>query len=420
MTITYIPRVTQLDSVQLDVQIEDLFKELLFNAAKHLEPGILQPILPELELLLRTWIFKYSLYNKSCTFGQEMLSLKYNTTNLSKSKLYWYYGYTIGLRYIKDRALYSLTSNVRVQNICNKIERVQIIGEIFNFLRFIQTGKYPILIDFILGLELTADKLAREDLSDLSWTRELLWHNLIEFIGTVVSLINIFGLKRKLTNALKYVWWQKHERSTGKLGSPVMTINTVCAYCSNKPVLPHVMGCSHVFCYYCLMALQRKLYFLLEQLQDMARELPPKYQMRVPIELLSGLANCLLNDTIFEIVKGLMEIQHVTEKHLYQQRLQIINKHTMEIQEMLNNTLSSEQQEIQKNNLLKRHKEEMKQTDMKLVLQLDQKVSDQQDTLEKAGVPGFFVTNKPIEVKVQMYLLDFILRLSKMDIPQVS
>ncbi|KPJ09750.1 Gonadal protein gdl [Papilio machaon] len=164
-------------------------------------------------------------------------------------------------------------------------------------------------------------------------------------------------------------------------------------------------------------ALQRKLYFLLEQLQDMARELPPKYQMRVPIELLSGLANCLLNDTIFEIVKGLMEIQHVTEKHLFQQRLQIINQHTMEIQEMMKNTVP-EQQEVQKTNLLRRHKEELKQTDMKLVLQLDQKVSDQQDTLEKAGVPGFFVTSKPIEVKVQMYLLDFILRLSKMDIPQ--
>lgn len=46
----------------------------------------------------------------------------------------------------------------------------------------------------------------------------------------------------------------------------------------------------------------------------------------MPCELLSGLANCLLNNTIFEIVKGLMEIQHVTEKHLYQQRLQIVNK----------------------------------------------------------------------------------------------
>ncbi|XP_038210846.1 gonadal protein gdl isoform X2 [Zerene cesonia] len=166
-------------------------------------------------------------------------------------------------------------------------------------------------------------------------------------------------------------------------------------------------------------ALQRKLYFLLEQLQDMARELPPKYQMRVPIELLSGLANCLLNDTVFEIVKGLMEIQHVTEKHLFQQRLQIINRHTNEIQTMINSTPKLEDQELQKHILLKRHKEELKQTDMKLVIQLDQKVSDQQDTLEKAGVPGFFVTTKPIEIKVQMYLLDFILRLSKMDIPQV-
>ncbi|XP_045446454.1 gonadal protein gdl isoform X2 [Melitaea cinxia] len=138
--------------------------------------------------------------------------------------------------------------------------------------------------------------------------------------------------------------------------------------------------------------------------------------MRVPIELLSGLANCLLNDTVFEIVKGLMEIQHVTEKHLFQQRLQIINKHTMEIQEMINTTPNPAQQEIKRNVLLKRHKEELKQTDMKLVIQLDQKVSDQQDTLEKAGVPGFFVTNKSIEIKVQMYLLDFILRLSKMDI----
>ncbi|XP_047985781.1 gonadal protein gdl [Leguminivora glycinivorella] len=163
--------------------------------------------------------------------------------------------------------------------------------------------------------------------------------------------------------------------------------------------------------------LQRKLYFLLEQLQDMARELPPKYQMRVPIELLSGLANCLLNDTVFEIVKGLMEIQHVTEKHLFQQRLQIISRHTLEIQNMVNSTPNQEELELQKAILLTKHKEEIKQTDMKLVMQLDQKVSDQQVTLEKAGVPGFFVTNKPIEVKVQMYLLDFILRLSKMDIP---
>ncbi|XP_032680829.1 gonadal protein gdl [Odontomachus brunneus] len=161
--------------------------------------------------------------------------------------------------------------------------------------------------------------------------------------------------------------------------------------------------------------LQRKLYFLVEQLQHMAGELPPKYQMRLPYELLSGLANSLLNDTIFEIVKGLMEIQHVTEKHLFQQRLQLLNQQKIESQEALSTATTDEEIMTVKAALYKKHKEELKQTDMKLVLQLDQKVSDQQSILEKAGVPGFYVTTNPMEIQVQMRLCDFIIRLSKMD-----
>lgn len=163
--------------------------------------------------------------------------------------------------------------------------------------------------------------------------------------------------------------------------------------------------------------LQRKLYFLVEQLQHMAGELPPKYQMRLPYELLSGLANSLLNDTIFEIVKGLMEIQHVTEKHLFQQRLQLLNQQKIEMQEAISTVYTEEERAAIKNVLYKKHKEELKQTDMKLVLQLDQKVSDQQSILEKAGVPGFYVTNNPMEIQVQMRLCDFIIRLSKMEVP---
>lgn len=62
-------------------------------------------------------------------------------------------------------------------------------------------------------------------------------------------------------------------------------------------------------------------------------------------------------------------------------------------------------------------KEELRVFDMNLVLQLDQKVADQQQTLEQAGVPGFYVTKNPLEIKVQMHLLDFLLRLSRMTIP---
>ncbi|XP_012273111.1 gonadal protein gdl [Orussus abietinus] len=164
--------------------------------------------------------------------------------------------------------------------------------------------------------------------------------------------------------------------------------------------------------------LQRKLYFLMEQLQHMVGELPTKYQMRLPYELLSGLANSLLNDTIFEIVKGLMEIQHVTEKHLFQQRLQLQNQQKIEVQEGLALATTDEERATIKTTLQKKHKEELKQTDMKLVLQLDQKVADQQGILEKAGVPGFYVTNNPLEIQVQMRLCDFIIRLSKMEVPK--
>lgn len=73
--------------------------------------------------------------------------------------------------------------------------------------------------------------------------------------------------------------------------------------------------------------------------------------------------------------------------------------------------------------------EETSKIDMKTILELDQivshrflsyllnnlsfvEVSDQQMTLERAGVPGFHVTNNPTEIRVQMYILEFIARLS--------
>uniref|UniRef100_A0A182J464 Uncharacterized protein n=1 Tax=Anopheles atroparvus TaxID=41427 RepID=A0A182J464_ANOAO len=148
--------------------------------------------------------------------------------------------------------------------------------------------------------------------------------------------------------------------------------------------------------------LQRKLYFFLEHLKKMHGNLPEQYQMRISYELLAGLANSLLNDTIFEIVKGLMEIQHVTEAHLMQ-----VKQWESKIQdpEELEHIVA----------LMKiKHSKNMKETDMKLVLHLDQKVKDQQSTLEKAGVPGFYVTDNAKEIKIQMYLLDFILRLSRL------
>ncbi|KAH3727977.1 hypothetical protein DPMN_053923 [Dreissena polymorpha] len=82
-----------------------------------------------------------------------------------------------------------------------------------------------------------------------------------------------------------------------------------------------------------------------------------------------------------------------------------------------NLTLTKSQIDREIETTYKRCEEEIRKKDQKIIMELDQKVMDQQSTLEKAGVPGFYVTNKPLDIRMQMYLLDFIVRLSKLEIP---
>jgi len=187
---------------------------------------------------------------------------------------------------------------------------------------------------------------------------------------------------------------------------------------------------------------QDRIYRLLEELQKMATELPSSLQQRLPNELLSGLASSIASGMIYEIIQGLTDIQQGTEKHLFHQRLEMLKKQSDEKVEFkaryretlakIASSTNGEDQEannkeggpdiIQKTKLsldheeeemLLKHAEETKDFDVNVVLSLDQKVSDQQQTLESAGVPGFYVTNKPDDIKLQMHLLDLIQRLEE-------
>jgi len=157
---------------------------------------------------------------------------------------------------------------------------------------------------------------------------------------------------------------------------------------------------------------QEKLYSLLSKLQQLSREIPAQYQQRISYDLLSSLAASLAQGTIVEIVKVLMEVQQATEKHLFQQRLQFINNQKIEKQNMI--IKNEPQDSIAAAD--EKFKEELRQHDMKLVTQLDQKLSEQQVTLERAGLPGFYVTNNPTEIQVQMYLLQFILKIGNQEV----
>ncbi|EHH20036.1 DiGeorge syndrome critical region 6 [Macaca mulatta] len=137
---------------------------------------------------------------------------------------------------------------------------------------------------------------------------------------------------------------------------------------------------------------QERHYQLLSALQSLVKELPSSFQQRLSYTTLSDLALALLDGTVFEIVQGLLEIQHLTEKSLYNQRLRLQNEHRA---------------------VEHRIREEQRAMDRKIVLELDRKVADQQSTLEKAGVAGFYVTTNPQELMLQMNLLELIRKLQQ-------
>lgn len=173
--------------------------------------------------------------------------------------------------------------------------------------------------------------------------------------------------------------------------------------------------------------LQQRHYALFRELQLMSGELPQSYQQRLPYELLSSLANSLLDGTVYEIVRGLKDIQLMDEKSLFETRKAVLNTQRENVQELARRqkeqkellisagqspTLIALAQQKEREALEKGHQEEINRIDMKIITKLDQCVSDQQVTLEKAGVPGFFVTNSPMEISLQMCLLEFITRLA--------
>ncbi|KPP61590.1 protein DGCR6-like [Scleropages formosus] len=171
---------------------------------------------------------------------------------------------------------------------------------------------------------------------------------------------------------------------------------------------------------------QERHYYLLSELQLLVKDLPSSFQQRLSYTTLSDLAQALIDGTVYEIVQGLLEIQHLTERNLYNQRQKLHSEHRALKQELVrrhkealqackshNLAVLRTNQQAEIEALDHRIKEEQRMMDEKIVVEMDQKVVDQQNTLEKAGVPGFYRTTNPQELNMQMNLLELILKLQQ-------
>ncbi|KAJ7994134.1 hypothetical protein DPEC_G00262760 [Dallia pectoralis] len=171
---------------------------------------------------------------------------------------------------------------------------------------------------------------------------------------------------------------------------------------------------------------QERHYFLLSELQTLVKDLPSSFQQRLSYTTLSDLALALIDGTVYEIVQGLLDIQHLTERNLYNQRQKLHCEHRALKQELVrkhkdalqvckshNIAVMKTNQQAETESLEIRVREEQRMMDEKIVVELDQKVTDQQNTLEMAGVPGFYITTNAQELTMQINLLELMLKLQQ-------
>lgn len=259
MTTYVASRVQQLDAEVLEGELDSLFVHQLKKTLSFLDmfaPKVVSAIQPELELMIKFYIFKHSLWTRDATLGQELLNLKLVNKDDSMQSLPLTRNQKTGLGflevlvpYLSERFGSVLSSIPKLQT---RIEDTLRALNLLNFLIFLTNGRYRSLSHRVLGVSCSL-KDAASIFSPVNYdymSREILWFAFAEFASFILPLINIVKIKNYLTRMVRgkpnptLCATSMSERSRSDL--------LACAVCNQSPVNTREIGCNHCFCYYCV------------------------------------------------------------------------------------------------------------------------------------------------------------------------
>ncbi|VVC25476.1 Zinc finger, C3HC4 RING-type,Zinc finger, RING-type,Zinc finger, RING/FYVE/PHD-type,Zinc finger, RING- [Cinara cedri] len=247
-----VPRVTLLDAHVLDDHISKIFIGQTLKVLKFLPAWILNSCELELNAILQCLLTYYSVTKTKATFGQHLLGVRFKPDQLTDKKLALFQLFTVGANYIQSKV------ESPSKNFFNNINDLQSIVIIFkaasflNFLLFLRQGKYPTLAERFLSL--LQESTRQRNIEYTYMTRELLWHGFSELLLFTLPLINYQSIKHKVIRLINSKSHCDKKQWIGKM--PLINARTVCTICQEKPILPHHINCSHIFCYYCISSMR--------------------------------------------------------------------------------------------------------------------------------------------------------------------
>ncbi|NXX47880.1 PEX2 factor, partial [Tricholaema leucomelas] len=253
-------RVSQLDALELNKALEQLVWTQFTSCFSGFKPGVLAHLEPEIKAFLWVILWRFTVYSKNATVGQAILNIQYKNNfsqtekyqALSKQQKLWYLALTVGGRWLEERC-YDLCSSRPLQSLC-KVKSLISFGTglvklcgLLNFLVFLQQGRFATLTERVLGIRAVFSR--PQGVRQLGFdymNRELLWHGFAEFLIYLLPFINFQKIKLKISSWCLPV--AGHPSSEQAAAAQCRE----CSLCGEWPSLPHTIGCSHVFCYYCI------------------------------------------------------------------------------------------------------------------------------------------------------------------------
>lgn len=265
-------RISQLESNLLDKELSKILDESIDNLK-------VPKWADELKLATKFFIATMLLRDHT-TVGRKVYSIKYantehcrNSNSLLDSRFLEPKNYKMQIMILIDIVVPYVFHKIHISPAVTNfefikklklpwltLENIELLFKLFsalNFLMFLRRGTQLRLVERILGLSplMPRDKLFDNTIMNRYQVeinfRETLWRAMTEFITLVIPLINIVQLKNR---AISLLWLKKNYVTKGKLSDLVLkaNVNASCGICNNQPFNPYIIGCKHVFCYYCL------------------------------------------------------------------------------------------------------------------------------------------------------------------------
>lgn len=239
----------QLDAYFLDQELESLLLNQLERSLSRISAlnRILSRFHPELVLLLRSFLFTKSVYEKSASPAQKLLSLKlysHDYGTASRGQLTAFGVLTCAFPYLGTRF------GPKFLHYYSMLETALGLSRILNTLLFFINGTYGSVEQRLSGITCAyeSNKAAFTTESSEHVAREILWHSFEEFLTFVLPLINPVKLKN--------LWLGVTGTKVHAIPAPKTTTVEwhTCAICQKPPVNARQIGCDHCFCYYCVMS----------------------------------------------------------------------------------------------------------------------------------------------------------------------